>query len=63
MKKKNKILVPPAVLVIIDNPYNIQNFLRFLKCIYNPFKMVSKVPKMGVFKSENSVLIIETIFS
>ena len=47
------LLVPPAVLVIIDDPSNFQYFLGFLKSIYNPFQKVTKVTKSDVCKSQN----------
>ena len=46
-------LVPPAVLVIIDDTSNFQDFLSFLKLIYTPFKRVSKVTELDVVKSQN----------
>ena len=42
------LLVPPAVLVIIDDPSNFQDFISFLKYIYTPFKWVSKVTKLDI---------------
>ena len=43
-------LVPPAVLVMIDDPSNFQDFISFLKCIYTTFKWVYKVTKLDVGK-------------
>ena len=37
------LLVPLAVLVIIDDPSNFQDYLSFLKWIYTTVKLVSKV--------------------
>ena len=37
------LLVPPAILVIIDNPSNFQDFINFVKGMYTPFKGVYKV--------------------
>ena len=34
------LLVPQAVLVLFDGPSYFQDFYGFLKCIYNPFKLV-----------------------
>ena len=47
------LLVLPAVLVIMDDPSNFQDFLSFLKCIYIVFKRVSKVSELDVFKLQN----------
>ena len=47
------LLVPPAVLVIIEDATNFQDFLSFLKFIYTPFKTVSKVTELDVGKSQN----------
>ena len=47
------LLVPLVVLVIIDKPSSFQNFLRFSKCIYNPFKMAYKVSKLYVCNPQN----------
>jgi len=47
------LLVPPAVLVIIEDATNFQDFLSFLKFIYTPFKRVSKVTELDVGKSQN----------
>ena len=57
------LLLPPAVLVIMDDPSNFQGFLSFLKCIYTPFKKVSKVTKWDVRKSQNKCAYRKTIFS
>ena len=35
------LLVPPAVLVIMDKQSNFHDFLSFIKCIYTLFKRVS----------------------
>ena len=35
-------LFPTAILVNIINPYNFDNFLSFLNCIYTPFKKCLK---------------------
>ena len=37
------LLVPPAVLIIIEDTSNFQDFLSLLKFIYTPSKRVSKV--------------------
>ena len=42
------LLVPPAVLVIIDNQSNFQDPLSFLKCIHTHFKRVYKVAELDV---------------
>ena len=42
----NTVFFPPAVLVIMDDLSNFQVFLSFLKCIYTPFKKVSKVQQI-----------------
>ena len=47
------LLVQSAVLVYIDKLSSFQDFLWFLECIYNPFKMVFKVTKCYVCKSPN----------
>ena len=36
------LLVPPAVLVIVEDTYDFQDFIIFLKLIYTLFKMVSE---------------------
>ena len=45
--------VPPEVLVIINEPSSFQDFLSLLKCIYNPLKILSKITKLYVCKSQN----------
>ena len=47
------LLIPPAVLVIIEDISNFQEFLSFIKFIKTPFKRVSKVPELYVGKSQN----------
>ena len=46
------LLVPPAVLVIMDDPSNFQDFLSFSMCIYTLFKRVSKVSELDLCKSQ-----------
>ena len=43
----------PKVLVITDNPSNVQDCLSFWKSIYTPFKWVSKVTELKVCQSQN----------
>ena len=57
------LLVPPAVLVIIEDTSNFQDFLSFLKFIYAPFKRVSKVTELDVGKSQNRCAYHKKIFS
>ena len=47
------LLVPLAVLVIIEDTTNFQDFLISLKLIYTPFKRVFKVKELDVGKSQN----------
>ena len=56
------LLVPPVVLVIMDNLFNFQDFLSFLKCIYTPLKKVTKVTKWDICKSPNKSLIVFFLF-
>ena len=47
------LLVPPTVLLFIEDTSNFQDFLIVLKLIYTPFKRVSKVTELDVGKSQN----------
>ena len=47
------LLVPPTVLVIIEDTSNFQVFLSLIKLIYTPLKRVSKVTYLYVGRSQN----------
>ena len=47
------LLVPEAVLVIMDNPLHFLDFLSFSKYIYSPFKIMSKGTDWDVCNSKN----------
>ena len=56
------LLVPPAVLIIIQDISNFQDVLSFIKFIWTPFKRVSKVPELNVGKSQNRCAYHKKIF-
>ena len=57
------LLVPPAVIVNIEDTSNFHEFLSILKFIYTPFKRVSKVTDLYVDKSQNRCACHKKIFS
>ena len=57
------LLVLPAVLVIIEDTSNFQDFIIFFKLIYTPFKRVSEETELDVGRSQNkNVLLTKKYF-
>ena len=54
------LIVPTAVLVIIEEIFNFQDFLSFIKFISTPFKRVSKVPECMSVSRKKGVFITTT---
>ena len=57
------LLVPPVVLVTIDKPFNFQDFVSFLTCIYTPLKWFLTLQNGMYVSHKTSVLVTKKIFS